>query len=270
MQELRTGQDLAPETRQFYAASIDILERANIRFLVGGAYAVELYTGVIRATKDFDVFVMKHDIDAALEAFRAEGYRAELSFPHWLGKAWHGEKFIDLIFSSGNGIAPVDETWFEHATRAIVYGKEVELAPPEESIWSKAYIMERERYDGADVAHLIHEQGMTLDWHRLVRRFGNHWRVLFAHLTLYGYIYPSRRNVIPSWVMRTLSDRMAAEVNDEPLEIEVCRGPVLSRAQYLQDLERDSFIDGRLFPWGMMTEQEIQEWTEAIEKEKAS
>ena len=184
MQELRTGQDLAPETRQFYATSIEILERANIRFLVGGAYAVELYTGVIRPTKDFDAFVMKHDVEAALEAFRVEGYRAELSFPHWLGKAWHGEKFIDLIFGSGNGIAPVDETWFEHATRAIVYGREVELAPPEESIWSKAFIMERERYDGADVVHLVHEQGMTLDWHRLVRRFGNHWRVLFAHLTL--------------------------------------------------------------------------------------
>lgn len=268
MQRLKTGQDLDPDTRDFYAKSIDILRDAGIRFLVGGAYAVELYTGLTRKTKDFDVFVLKEDIDGALDAFRAAGYRAELSFPHWLGKAWYGDKFIDIIFSSGNGIAPVDELWFENSTAGIVYDREVDLAPPEESIWSKAFIMERERYDGADVAHLIHEQGPNLDWHRLVRRFGNHWRVLFVHLVLFGYIYPSRRDVIPGWVMRTMVDRLSAEINGEPLEVEVCRGPVLSRAQYLQDLE--SFIDGRLFPWGLMTQKEIEEWTEAIEKEKAS
>ena len=29
------------------------------------------------------------------------------------------------------------------------------LIPAEEMIWSKAFIMERERYDGADVAHIL-------------------------------------------------------------------------------------------------------------------
>ena len=34
----------------------------------------------------------------------------------------------------------------------------------EETLWSKAFVMERERYDGADVAHLILAHGERLDW----------------------------------------------------------------------------------------------------------
>ena len=97
-----------------------------------------------------------------------------------------------MIFSSGNGLAVVDETWFEHATEQNVLGLTVLVAPAEESLWSKAFVMERERFDGADVAHIILAYGDRLDWHRLLERFGPHWRVLLAHLILYGFIYPER------------------------------------------------------------------------------
>lgn len=32
---------------------------------------------------------------------------------------------------------------------------------------------------------------VTLDWSRLARRFGQHWRVLPSHLILFGCIYPT-------------------------------------------------------------------------------
>ncbi len=57
-------------------------------------------------------------------------------------------------------------------------------------IWSKAFIMERERYDGADIAHLILACGRDLDWRRLLGRFGRRWRVLLSHLVLFGFVYP--------------------------------------------------------------------------------
>jgi len=41
-------------------------------------------------------------------------------------------------------------------------------------IWSKAFIMERDRYDGADIAHIIRTCGKGLDWSRLLHRFGSH------------------------------------------------------------------------------------------------
>ena len=61
--------------------------------------------------------------------------------------------------------------------------------------------MERERYDGADVAHLLRAHGDRLDWPRLLRRFGPHWRVLLSHLVLFGFIYPGERALVPAWVM---------------------------------------------------------------------
>jgi hypothetical protein len=44
-------------------------------------------------------------------------------------------------------------------------------------IWSKAFVMERERFDGADVAHLLRSMGPRLDWDRILRRFDRYWEV---------------------------------------------------------------------------------------------
>src|SRR5207244_12401855 len=103
---------------------------------------------------------------------------------------YKADDFIDLIFSAGNGVAAVDETWFDNAVDERVIGMECKLIPAEEMIWSKGLIMERERFDGADVAHVIHAVGAKLDWRRLLARYDQHWRALYAHIILFGYIYP--------------------------------------------------------------------------------
>ena len=141
---------------------------------------MERYTGIARHTKDFDLFVRRGDIERLFREFEAAGYRTELTFPHWLGKVYHEDAFVDLIFSTGNGVGEVDDAWFEHAVTEEVLGMSVAICPAEEIIWSKAYIMERERFDGADVAHLLLARGESLDWPRLLRRFGPHWRLLLA------------------------------------------------------------------------------------------
>ena len=126
---------------------------------MGGAYAFERYTGIERHTKDFDIFCRRADAEPILEVLEsALGCRTEMTFPHWLGKAYNPATgdFIDVIYSSGSGIAVVDDEWFTHARPAEVLGIPARLCPAEEMIWSKAFIMERERYDGNDVAHLLH------------------------------------------------------------------------------------------------------------------
>ena len=85
------------------------------------------------------------------------------------------------------------------------------LIPAEEMIWSKAYIQERERFDGADVAHILLRRAETLDWEHLLERFGSHWRVLLEHLVAFGFIYPSERHRIPPFVMRELISRLQDE-----------------------------------------------------------
>ena len=254
---------LDPETRAFYCRAMHVLLEARIPFLVGGAYAFERYTGIGRHTKDFDVFVHERDLQRTLAAFAQDGCRTEVTFPHWLGKAYCGDHFVDVIFSSGNGIAAVDDEWFEHAPDDTVLGVPVKLMPAEEMIWQKALIMERERFDGADVAHLIRARGPELDWPRLLRRFDSRWRVLLAHLILFGFIYPDERDRIPARVIGNLLGRMATELGEDPPEDGICNGPVLSRSQYVVDLERWGYKDARVEPIGQMSPADAAAWTEA-------
>jgi hypothetical protein len=249
---------------EFYRRAMTTLAESGIPFLVGGAYAFAEYTGIARDTKDFDIFVRRSDHAAALAALAGAGYRVELNFPHWLGKAYHGDNFVDLIFSSGNGMAPVDDLWFERAPEAEVLGLPVRLCPIEEIVWSKGFIMERERYDGADVAHLLHSRAERIDWEHLLARFGRHWRVLASHLVLFGYIYPAAAHRIPRAVLEPLLERLAADLRRPDAGDPHCRGTVLSRAQYLPDVELTGYRDGRLRSAGNMTAEEIELWTEAI------
>ena len=261
---------LDPEARAFYCEALAALHAAGVPFLVGGAYALHRYTGIERHTKDFDIFVRPADRDRALEALAGIGCRTEVTFDHWLGKAYCGENFVDVIYSSGNGLAEVDDDWFAHVEEGEVLGVWVKLCPPEEIIWSKAWVMERERYDGADIAHLLRASAERLDWTRLVRRFGPHWRVLLSHLVLFGFIYPRERHKVPARVMRWLLRRMESELNTTPPEDAVCQGTLISRAQYLVDIEEWGYQDARLRPDVKMTPEDIAEWTAAIEEENAT
>jgi hypothetical protein len=257
---------LSPEALDFYRQSMTLLREAKVPYLVGGAYAFARYTGIVRHTKDFDVFVHPRDFHRALDAFAKAGYEVDPKFPHWLGKAFQGDDFVDVIFSSGNGIARVDGRWFEKAVEDEVLGIPVQLIPAEEMIWSKSFIMERERFDGADVAHVLHSRSAELDWPRLLDRFGDHWRVLLTHLLLFGYIYPAEAGRIPSHVMDRLLDKVRTEPG--PPNIKLCRGPILSRSQYLVDVEDWGYRDARLEPLGPMSAADVAHWTAAAREEE--
>ena len=254
---------LPPATLRFYRTTLEVLRQSGPPFLVGGAYAYACYTGIVRHTKDLDLFVRPADVRAALDVLAAVGCRTEITFTHWLGKAFHDDDFIDLIYSSGNGLCPVDDAWFAHAVPHTVLGRAALLCAPEEMIWQKAFIQERERFDGADVAHLIRARGRTLDWRRLLDRFGPHWRVLFGQVVLFGYIYPDEQDCIPAAVLGELTARWQAEMVAPPTADRDCRGVLLSRMQYVSDMEREGYRDPRLPPLGGMSAEEVKVWTDA-------
>jgi hypothetical protein len=262
---------LSEETKEFYREAMQAFDEAKLPFLVGGAYAYARYTGIERHTKDFDVFVRPGDFDRALEVFARKGWKTDLTFSHWLGKGYRGDEFVDVIFSSGNGVARVDEEWFAHAVTEEVLGYPTQLIPAEEMIWSKSFIMERERFDGADVAHVLHARARDLDWDRLLRRFDPNggWRVLLAHLVLFGYIYPGDAALIPTQVIDTLNDRLRRETATPASEAKsrLCRGTILSRSQYLIDTHLWGYEDARLQPLGNMTAGEVELWTESSAKD---
>jgi hypothetical protein len=259
--------ELDPDKLEFYRSTLELFNREQLPFLVGGTHAYFRYTGIPRETKDFDVFVRRSDYPRFQEALGRAGYESELKFPHWLGKIYKGNAFIDLIFSGGNGEAAVDDEWFEHSVEGKIFGVPVRLAAPEEMIWSKSYVMERERYDGGDVMHLFLRTGKRLDWNRLVNRFGDHWRLLLMQIVKFGFVYPSERFRVPRQVVEELLARFAAELNERSPSEKICFGTLTSRAQYLIDVREWGFDDARLRPFGSMSQEDVEEWTTAIKEE---
>jgi Uncharacterised nucleotidyltransferase len=260
---------LDDNARDFYRDALGHLDRDGVAYLVGGAYAFARYTGIERHTKDFDIFIRREDFERATTVLQRAGYETELTFPHWLGKAFHDDDFIDLIFSAGNGVAMVDDLWFDRAVPGRVLDMDVQLIPAEEMIWSKGLIMERERFDGADVAHVLRAVGPRLDWRRLIDRYGASWRVLYAHLVLFGFIYPSNRSNVPAWVMDELGERVRNESRQPDATEKICYGTVISRQQYLIDVSEWDYEDARLQPIGNMTCEEVAHWTAGISQDGA-
>ncbi|HEV8434899.1 MAG TPA: nucleotidyltransferase family protein [Thermoanaerobaculia bacterium] len=269
MADAATAAVLDEHSRAFYRDALGRLDDAGIDYLVGGAYAFGRYTGIHRHTKDFDIFIRREDFERIAKVLGEAGYESELTFPHWLGKSFYGDDFIDLIFSAGNGVAKVDDQWFERAVPGEVIGMDVRLIPAEEMIWSKGLIMERERFDGADVAHVIKAVGPQLDWRHLIDRYAENWRVLYAHLVLFGYIYPSHRSNIPAWVMDELGESVSQETRQPDAKEKICYGTVISRQQYLKDIREWGYRDARLRPLGTMSAHDIAHWTAGIAEDGA-
>ncbi|HJV83730.1 nucleotidyltransferase domain-containing protein [Noviherbaspirillum sp.] len=261
---ISTTNEIEHGTAMFYQHVLKTLNSAGVPYLVGGAYAFHHYTGIIRDTKDLDLFIRRRDFDLISAALQKSGYRTELTYPHWLGKLFFNGDFIDLIFSSGNGVAEVDDAWFEFAPQVDMLGVPVRLSPAEEMIWSKSFIMERERFDGADIAHLLRTRAEHLDWQRMLGRFDTHWRILLCHVILFGFIYPDERELIPAWVVDELLARLRIDTHTAANESRICFGTLLSREQFLPDIARWGYRDARLVPHGHMTEQETVTWTDAI------
>jgi len=253
--------------RQCYHTALHVLRTAGAPFVVGGAFAFRYYTGITRHTKDLDLFIRPRDLERTLGALEGAGYRTEVTYRTWLAKGYLGDHFIDVIFNLGNGIRPVDDDWFAHALGAELFGEPVRISPPEEMLWSKAFTMARDRYDGADVAHLLRACGDRMDWPRLLRRFGEHWPVLYGHLIHFRYIYPGEGHQIPGWVMEEFAGRLRDSLGTPPAVARrsppLCRGPYLGAEQYDVDTEEWGYQDARLRPWGTMSPDDLAQWKEA-------
>jgi hypothetical protein len=254
-------------SRAFYHEVLATLVHADVPFLVGGGVALARYAGVKRGVEALDLFMRRDDWPGAATLLNHVGIDTHLAFSHWLAKACEGEWTVQIMYNGGNGLTPVDARWFDCAPSDEVVGVKVRLCPPEEMIWSKAFVMERERFDGADILHLIRARHDGLNWDRLLELFEPYPRVLFAHLVLFGFVYPGGTDKVPPWVLAHLWSQVGEEGRHASSAL--CRGTVLSRGQYLVDVEHWGYADARMFPFGTMTRTEIEQWTHAMDPAQA-
>jgi hypothetical protein len=243
----------ALEERAAHGRALAVLQDEGLEPMVGGAYALRVHTGIWRDTKDLDLFIRKDAVERALDVLGRAGYRTEFTDRLWIAKAFLGPYFIDLIFSSGNGVAVVDEHWARRAPRGRVLDRDALIVPAEEMIWSKAFVQERERFDGADIHHLLRCKGADLDWKHILARFEPHWQVLLAHLITFRFSFPSHKDQVPGWAMRKLIRRLEKAEDEPALAERICRGTLLSRQQYLHETNVEGYRDAR--------EIESRDWT---------
>ena len=234
--------DFDAEASEVYGEVLDALHRADIRYMLGGALALNTYTGIWRDTKDLDVFVEEEMVPRVLAVLEEVGLETEVADPVWLAKARRGELFADVIHASHNGTGSVNESWFENATEVPILHRRALVIPAEELILSKIFVVAKDRCDVDDVMHLIFATHGGLDWDRMVRKLGDHWELLLAYLHLYRYVYPSHTHHLPSQVLKTLLGRY----EEEPApKVTRFRGTLLDENTSRVDVEEWGLPDER-------------------------
>jgi predicted nucleotidyltransferase len=236
--------EFKPGQAELFAEALRVLEAADVPVLIAGAFASHAYSGIWRNTKDLDLFLRPGDVHTALRALAEEGFETELRDPTWLAKAWKDPYLIDLIFGNGNRVLQVDDSWIHRGRPIEICGVRVRLISIEDLIASKLFIAKRDRFDGADVAHLIRSRGDEIDWERILERLPNDRLLLLWHIVLFLYAYPGHAQLVP----RELVERLTGELFrlwDEPPPATAFRGTVIDHVAFAIDVADWGYEDPR-------------------------
>lgn len=199
--------ELPPEQESLFREVLGLMEEKRVPFAVSGAFALRQHTGIFRFTKDLDLFLTAQNAPGAMTHLKQRGFHTEICDPVWLMKAHRDEFFVDLITGMSNAAIVVEDSWIQNARPAVVYGVETRVLAPEELIASKLFVTRRERFDGADIAHVIYGTEGKLDWNRILSIVGQHWEMLLWTLVLFRYVYPAQTHYVPAELWRDLLTR---------------------------------------------------------------
>jgi putative nucleotidyltransferase-like protein len=213
-----------------------LLEARSIPFTVSGAFALQHHCGICRNTKDLDIFLPAENVSGALTCLMSHGFECEVTDPVWLAKAYRDQYFVDLIAGMSNAVITVDALWIKNSHPATVLGVETRVSAPEELLMSKLFVTRRERFDGADIAHIIYATRGELDWNRIVKRIGEHWEILLWALLFFRYVYPSNSDFVPANVWQDLTGRLTKAVAHSDPRQEF-RGSLIDDCMFAIDVE---------------------------------
>jgi Nucleotidyl transferase of unknown function (DUF2204) len=204
--------EIPEEQAALFREVLTALEKEHVPYAVSGAYALRQHTGICRVTKDLDLFMSASTALRSLPYLTERGFECEVRDPVWLAKAKKGEFFVDLITGMSNGVLAVEDSWIKRASPAMVLGIKTRVLAPEELVASKIFVARRERFDGADIAHIIFGTYPTFDWDRELQLIGEHWEMLLWSLLLFRYVYPAQTHYVPAAVWSRLLQRLQEEI----------------------------------------------------------
>ncbi len=239
----RKGSGLDRLEKQVFRRWLTIMNELQVPHFLGGAFAVYLHTGFWRDTKDLDIFIRAKDLKTALDAFAGAGYKTRIESRHWLGKVLQGPYLLDLIFGFWNGRMRIDETWIDRCRPAEFAGVPVPLISLEDLIASKVYVASRDRFDGAEIVHLIRLVEGNLDWTRLLDLLGDDYAILLWSLILYDFVYPRRGGDVRELMVRLFQRLQDERPEDYPPSF--FRGPLLDPVSFQVSMDKMGYQDPR-------------------------
>lgn len=230
-------------TEGFYEEVVRLMAESGIPFLLSGTYALSCYTGIVRPTKDVDVFAKAGDALRMLSFFKDRGFNIQIVDERWLYRVTREEMFVDIITNMPTSQTHVTDEWFADAPEARLFDTKVHLVPPTQFVWSKIFVADRYRYDGADVAHMLLKRADDIDWKQLISNMELYWEVLLMAVLNFRFVYPSERDNVPRWVMDELLGRLHAQLEMPAAEKKVCRGRIFSPRDYTIDVNEWGFSE---------------------------
>ena len=223
------------DQRALFCEVLELMNRNRVQFVISGAFALHEHTGIWRDTKDLDFFLPAKEVPRALQVLAQDGFQTQILDTVWLAKARRGDFFVDLITGMSNAVIRVDYSWIKRALLSEVLGIPVRVLAPEELIASKVFVTRRERFDGADICHVIYGTKGKLDWKHLLHLMGEHWEMLLWCLVLYQYVYPACSDYVPRAVWDELLQRFKVELNHPNKAIEF-RGSLIDENMFNIDV----------------------------------
>lgn len=224
------------QQEELFREAIELMQRNKVQCVVSGAFALHEHTGIWRDTKDLDLFMPAQEVARALKLLEQDCFQTEILDPVWLAKARRGDYFVDLITGMSNGVIRVDYSWIKRAVRSEVFGVPIRVLAPEELIASKIFVTRRERFDGADICHVIYGTKGKFDWRHLFHLMGEHWEMLLWILVLYHYVYPAYSEYVPGEIWDELLQRFKVEL-EHPNKSMQFRGSLIDERMFAIDVE---------------------------------
>jgi hypothetical protein len=230
-----TPPDFPEDQRNLFVEVLTLMNERGVPYVVSGAFALQQHTGIWRNTKDLDLFMAPCEVPRALDELGRAGFKTEICDPVWLCKAHRADYFVDIITGMSNAVITVDSSWVERAVSSKILGVPSRVLAAEELIASKLFVTRRERFDGADIVHVIHGTQGKLDWDRVMQLVGEHWGIVLWAMMLFQYTYPAHSNYIPRKVWDDLLGRLHAEL-DQPNPRAHFRGSLLDENMFAIDV----------------------------------
>lgn len=218
-----TWENLIPaEHWTIYSCVLDRLAEEQIPYALGGGLALGVYTRKFRRSKDLDIYIEPKHRESVIRAMTgcglADYYDVKEYVRHWIYRGHHDDVIVDAIWAMANQRALVDSRWVQAGPMVQMFGQEFHVVPPEELLWSKLYVLQRDRCDWPDIMNLIYAAGPTLDWDHLLQRVAEDKPLLKGILSVFSWVSPERAAKIPRRIWDRLDltpPRPEAEIDPE-------------------------------------------------------